>query len=129
MSMAHGLEVRCPFLDRELAELAFRLDPRMRLRGMSLKRVLKTAVADLLPPELLDRPKRGFGIPLARWLRTDLAPMIDSTLAAPDCRVANHVSGPALREMIDEHRRGAADHGNALWTLLTLEVFLRREGW
>ena len=129
MSMAHALEVRCPFLDRELAELAFRLDPRLRVRGMSLKRVLKAAVADLLPPELLDRPKRGFGIPLARWLRTDLAPMVDGTLAAPDCRVAQHVSGSALRAMVEEHRRGAADHGNALWTLLTLEVFLRREGW
>ena len=129
MSMAHALEVRCPFLDRELAELAFRLDPRMRVRGMSLKRVLKAAIADLLPPELLNRPKRGFGIPLARWFRTDLAPMVESTLGASDCRVAQHVSAPALRAMLDEHRRGAADHGNALWTLLTLEVFLRREGW
>jgi asparagine synthase (glutamine-hydrolysing) len=128
MSMAHALEVRCPFLDRELAELAFRLDPRLRVRGMSLKRVLKAAVADLLPPELLNRPKRGFGIPLARWFRTDLAPMVKSTLGAPDSRVAQHVSGEALRAMIDEHDRGTADHGNALWTLLTLEVFLRREG-
>jgi asparagine synthase (glutamine-hydrolysing) len=129
MSMAHALEVRCPFLDRELAELAFRLDPRLRVRGMSLKRVLKAAVADLLPPELLDRPKRGFGIPLARWFRTDLAPLVAGTLGAPDSRVARYVSGDALRAMVDEHARGAADHGNALWTLLTLEVFLRREGW
>jgi asparagine synthase (glutamine-hydrolysing) len=129
MSMAHALEVRCPFLDRELAELAFRLHPRLRVRGMSLKRVLKAAVADLLPPELLDRPKRGFGIPLARWLRSDLAPMVESTLGVRDSRVAQHVSGDAVRAMVDEHRRGAADHGNALWTLLTLEVFLRREGW
>jgi asparagine synthase (glutamine-hydrolysing) len=128
MSMAHALEVRCPFLDRELAELAFRLDPGMRVRGMSLKRVLKAAIADLLPPDLLNRPKHGFGIPLARWFRTDLAPMVQATLGAPDCRVAQHVSGDALRAMVDEHRRGAADHGNALWTLLTLEVFLRREG-
>jgi asparagine synthase (glutamine-hydrolysing) len=129
MSMAHGLEVRCPFLDRELAELAFRLPPRARIRGLSLKRVLKAAVADLLPPELLHREKHGFGIPLARWFRSDLAPLVDATLCAPTSRVAEHLSGPAVRALVDEHRRGAADHANALWTLLTLEVFLRREGW
>jgi asparagine synthase (glutamine-hydrolysing) len=129
MSMAHGLEVRCPFLDRDLAELAFRLPPSTRVRRLSLKRVLKAAVADLLPPELLHRGKRGFGVPLARWFRTDLAPLVDATLGAADSRVAHHLSAPAVRGLIDEHRRGAADHGHALWTLLTLEVFLRREGW
>jgi asparagine synthase (glutamine-hydrolysing) len=129
MSMAHALEVRCPFLDRELAELAFRLDPRLRVRGLSLKRVLKAGVADLLPRELLNRPKHGFGVPLARWFRTDLAPLVDSTLGARDSRVAAYLSGAAVRSLIAEHAHGRADHAHALWTLLTLEVFLRREGW
>jgi len=129
--MAHSLEVRSPFLDRELAEYAFTLpaSARLRLRDMSLKRVLKAAVADLLPAGLLDRPKKGFGVPLDRWFRTDLAPLVDGTLCAPDARVAGHLSGAAVRAMADEHRRGAANHGHALWTLLTLETFLRREGW
>jgi len=129
MSMAHGLEVRSPFLDRELAELAFCLPPSARMRGLSLKRVLKAAVADLMPPELLNRPKRGFGVPLGRWFRSDLAPLVDGTLGAADSRVAQHLSGPSVRALVDEHRRGVADHGHALWTLLTLEVFLRREDW
>ncbi|MBA3327766.1 MAG: hypothetical protein H0T43_05650 [Solirubrobacterales bacterium] len=133
MAMAHGLEVRSPFLDRELAELAFRLPPSARVRvgprGMSLKRILKQAVADLLPDGLLDRPKQGFGIPLDRWFRTELAPLVEGMLCAPDARVAAHMSGEAVRAMADEHRRGAANHGHALWTLLTLETFLRREGW
>ena len=81
MAMAHGLEVRSPFLDRELAEFAFRLPPRSRVRGMSLKRVLKAAVADLLPGELLQRPKQGFGVPWVagfapssrRWSRAGCA--------------------------------------------------------
>jgi asparagine synthase (glutamine-hydrolysing) len=131
MAMAHGLEVRSPFLDRELAEFAFRLPAaaRIRVRDMSLKRILKAAVADLLPEGLLDRPKKGFGVPLDRWFRGELAPLLDGLLCAPDARLAAHLSGPAVRAMADAHRRGTANHGHALWTLLTLETFLRREGW
>ena len=72
MSMAHGLEVRSPFLDPQLIGYANRLPPRLKARGLSLKRVLKKAVADLLPPEILGRGKRGFGVPLDRWFREDL---------------------------------------------------------
>jgi asparagine synthase (glutamine-hydrolysing) len=131
MAMAHGLEVRAPFLDRELAEYAFRLpaNARVRVRDMSLKRILKAAVADLLPAGLLDRPKQGFGVPLDRWFRGELAPLVDGMLCAPDARLGAHVSAPAVRAIADAHRRGAANHGHALWTLLTLETFLRREGW
>jgi asparagine synthase (glutamine-hydrolysing) len=125
MSMAHGLEVRAPFLDRELAEYAFRLPPSTRVRGFALKRVLRAAVADLLPDDLLNRPKQGFGIPLDRWFREDLAGLVGGTLGAPDSRVGEHVSREALRAMLDDHQRGAANHGHALWTLLTLELFLR----
>ena len=129
MSMAHGLEVRSPFLDRQLAELSFRLPPRTRLRGLALKRVLKAAVADLMPEELLNRPKHGFGVPLDRWFRTELASMVDSTLGARDSRVGEHLDRDALAAIVGAHRRGDRDHGHTLWTLLTLELFLRREGW
>ena len=131
MAMAHGLEVRSPFLDRELAEYAFTLAPsaRLRVRDMSLKRILKTAVSDLLPAGLLERPKQGFGVPLDRWFRDELVPLVDGMLCAPGARVAGHLSHEAVRAMADAHRRGAANHGHALWTLLTLETFLRREGW
>ncbi len=99
------------------------------MRDLSLKRILKAAVADLLPPGLLDRPKKGFGVPLDRGFRTDLAPLVDGMLCAPEARVAAHLSGDAVRAIADAHRRGAKNHGHALWTLLTLETFLRREGW
>src|SRR5207248_9261056 len=71
-SMAHGLEIRSPFLDTELLEFATRLGPSLKVRGMSLKRVLKRSVSDLLPRDILARPKRGFGVPLDRWFREDL---------------------------------------------------------
>ncbi|HEX6391778.1 MAG TPA: asparagine synthase-related protein, partial [Solirubrobacteraceae bacterium] len=87
------------------------------------------AVADLLPAGLLERPKKGFGVPLDRWFRTDLAPLVAGRLCAPDARLAGHVDVTAVRAIADAHARGAANHGHALWTLLTLETFLRREGW
>ncbi|MEJ7784247.1 MAG: asparagine synthase (glutamine-hydrolyzing) [Solirubrobacteraceae bacterium] len=129
MSMAHGLEVRSPFLDTELLELALRLPPSTKVRGLSLKRVLKTAVADLLPPEILDRRKRGFGVPLDRWFREDLADYLHTTVGAPDARVREHLVGTAIDQLLAEHAAGTRNHGHALWLLLTLEVFLRRQGW
>jgi asparagine synthase (glutamine-hydrolysing) len=129
MSMAHGLEVRSPFLDQDLIEFAARLPPRLKLRGMSLKRVLKLSLKDLLPSELVERPKKGFGVPLDRWFREDLRSYVAATLGEGDARVKEYLVGDAVDRVITEHQAGERNHGGALWTLLTLEVFLRREGW
>jgi asparagine synthase (glutamine-hydrolysing) len=128
-SMAHGLELRSPLLDTELLQLATSLPPRLKARGLSLKRVLKAAVADIVPNEILHRPKRGFGVPLDRWFREDLRSYVGSTLGAADARVKEHLAGGAVDRLLAEHDAHTRDHGEALWTLLTLEVFLRREGW
>jgi asparagine synthase (glutamine-hydrolysing) len=94
-----------------------------------LKRVLKAAVADLLPREILHRPKRGFGVPLDRWFREDLRGYAAATLGAPKARVKDYLVADAVDHLIGEHQARRRNHGHALWTLLTLEVFLRREGW
>ena len=127
-SMAHSLEVRSPFLDAELVEFAARLPTHLKARGLSLKRVLKHAVSDLLPTEILDRPKRGFGVPLDRWFRQDLNDYAQTKLGA-GASVRKYLRPDALDALLYEHRTGAASHGHALWTLLTLELFLRRQGW
>jgi asparagine synthase (glutamine-hydrolysing) len=129
MSMAHALEVRSPFLDTELLRLATRLRPGLKARGFSLKRVLRAAVTDLVPPEILRRPKKGFGVPLGRWFREDLRGYLAATLGAPDARVKEHLASEAVERVLAEHDSGAVNHGHAIWTLLTLEVFLRRQGW
>ena len=129
MSMAHGLEVRAPLLDRELVEFALRLPPPVRARGLSLKRVLKAAVADLLPQEILGRRKRGFGVPLDRWFRTELRSYAEGMLCSPGSRVRGHLRPAGVDGLVAAHGDGRVDAGQALWTLLTLEVFLRREGW
>src|SRR5215211_837587 len=122
-SMAHALELRSPLLDVELLELASRLPPRLKARGLTLKRVLKAAVADIVPKEILNRPKRGFGVPLDRWFREDLRGYVGSTLGAPDARVKEHVVGAAVDRLMAEHDARIRNHGDALWTLLALEVF------
>jgi len=128
MSMAHGLEVRAPFLDTALAELAFRIPPRLKAHRLDLKRVLKASMRGMVPDEVLDRPKKGFGVPLDAWFRGDLRSYMRSTLGA-GASVRAHLAPSALDRILDEHERGLADHGHALWTFLTLELFLRRHGW
>ncbi|MDQ6909535.1 MAG: asparagine synthase (glutamine-hydrolyzing) [Actinomycetota bacterium] len=129
MSMAHGLEVRSPFLDTGLVEFALRLPPRLQLRGFSRKRVLKSAVRDLLPPAILRRRKRGFAVPVDRWFRSDLAAFVTDRLTNPHARLRRHLRPAAIDSMLAEHASGTNNHGHALWTLLTLELFLRTEDW
>jgi len=129
MSMAHGLEVRSPLLDDALMDFALRLPPRFKVRGLSLKRVLKEAMHDLLPADILHRRKRGFGVPLDRWLRTDLRTYTEGMLSSRATQVGELVDGDAVRSLVAEHMSGRANSGHGIWTLLTLEVFLRQEGW
>lgn len=129
MSMAHGLELRSPFLDVELASYAIQLPARLKVGGLTLKRALKHGLRADLPKEILRRRKHGFGVPLDRWFRDDLSGYVDHMLAAPGARIRRHLRGEAVDALLAEHAAGARQRGGALWTLLTLEVFLRREGW
>jgi len=106
----HGarLEVRSPFLDAELAAYAIQLPPGLKARGLSLKRVLKHALSDDLPPEILRRRKRGFGVPLDRWFREDLKCYVDQMLGADDARVRSHLRGEAIDALLAEHATGGA---------------------
>ena len=127
--MAHGLEVRSPFLDRELVEFGLRLPAHLQVRGMGGKRVLKRALRGLVPDEILDRRKKGFGVPLDRWFRTDLKGYLQAMLGVPSARVRAHVDGGALDRMLAEQQSGVGRHRDSLWALLTLEVFLRERAW
>jgi asparagine synthase (glutamine-hydrolysing) len=129
MAMAHGLEVRSPFLDTAMVELSLRLPPSTKLLGLSLKRVLKHAMADLLPPQILHRRKHGFGLPLARWFREDLRGYLLARLLAPEARLRSYLHPQAIDRMVGEHLTSEADHSHALWALLTFEEFLRKEDW
>jgi asparagine synthase (glutamine-hydrolysing) len=128
MAMAHGLETRSPFLDRPLAEYAASLPDALKRRRLTGKVVLRRAVADLVPAEVLRRPKHGFAVPLAAWFRGELQPMLRDTLLG-DARVTRRLLRRAVvGDLVRAHAEGRADHGHRLWTLLTLELWMRRHG-
>ena len=122
-SMAHGLEVRCPFLDTDVVEFAARLPARalMRMRG---KRVLRRAVKDLVPRAIVNRSKRGFGLPLRRWMRDDLAPLVRDVLLDKTARERGLFEPGEVERLIHsmDRVRIAPDR---VWTLLVLELWFR----
>ncbi|HET6900041.1 MAG TPA: asparagine synthase (glutamine-hydrolyzing), partial [Vicinamibacteria bacterium] len=125
MSMAHALETRSPLLDRALAEYVATLPDALKRRGRHGKVVLKRAVADLLPADILRRRKHGFGVPLGAWFRGELRPMVEDTLLAGS-RLGRRLDAAAIRRIFDDHVAGRADRGHQLWTLLTLELWMRK---
>jgi asparagine synthase (glutamine-hydrolysing) len=124
-TMAYSVEGRSPFLDHHLMEFAATLPPDLKLRGARGKVILKSALAGILPPDILERPKMGFGVPLAHWFRTDLRHLPSELLLGGDSRVHAYVRPAALERMIAEHQRGSADHSLRLWVLLQLEHWHR----
>ena len=125
MTMAHGLEARSPFLDSDLAVFAASLPDRYKWRGSSGKYLLKSVTAAHFPPGFLDRRKQGFAVPLDRWFRHELRSFLQDTLCS-SARLRQHLDGEELNRLMAEHGSGKHDHGSRLWTLLTLELWLRR---
>ena len=125
-TMAVGLEARCPFLDHEFVEFALSIPVRLKLKGMSTKRLLKRAFADLLPPEIASRGKMGFGVPISSWFRGELAEYLRSTLCGPSTLPGRGRFRPeAVRRLVEDHIAGRADNGYKLWNLLNLELWER----
>ncbi len=125
-TMASSLEGRSPFLDHSLVEFAARLPTRYKVGSSGSKRVLRRAVADLLPDSILARRKQGFGVPISRWFRGELRPFVRDVLLAGDARSAEPVRREAVESLVLEHESRRRDHGNRLWALLMLELWLRR---
>jgi asparagine synthase (glutamine-hydrolysing) len=124
-SMSVALEVRAPFLARDIVELAFSLPDSYRMRGLRGKRILRDAVRDLLPPSILGRPKKGFGMPVAAWLNGSLRELTHDLLGPDAVRSGGLFRPAAIARLLDEHRRGVQDHRKPIWTLLVLELWRR----
>lgn len=125
-SMASSLEVRAPFLDTALAEFACALPSRLKVAGGVRKRVLRRMLARRLPPEILARGKKGFGIPLAKWLRGGLREMVEDLLSERALREGGLLRPEPVRALVREHMRGARDNRKELWTLICLCHWQRR---
>jgi asparagine synthase (glutamine-hydrolysing) len=122
-SMAVALEVRAPFLARDVVEFAFTLPDAYRMRGLTGKRILRDAVRDVLPAEVIDRPKKGFGMPVARWLTGPLRPLATDMLAETRLRAEGWFRPDTVARLLSEHLEGRADHRKPLWTLLVFELW------
>jgi len=124
-SMQASLEARAPFLDHKLVEYAATIPFNLKLNGSTTKYILKEASRGLLPDEIIDRKKHGFGVPLGAWLRQDISPMRD-ILLSQTARERGLLDMRVVERLIDEHASGKRDHNRQLWTLLTLEEWHRR---
>jgi asparagine synthase (glutamine-hydrolysing) len=125
-SMAHSLEVRVPFLDPVVAELAFALPTRQKVRGLAKKVLLRRAAAPLLPREIVAGRKKGFSIPAAAWLRGELLPMARDLLSPAALRRGGLLDPAPVTRLLDEHAARADDHSRPLWGLLCFALWQER---
>ncbi len=125
-SMAHSLEARQPFLDYRLVEWAASLPVTLKMRSGRGKWLLYQTYRELLPQAIWNRPKMGFGVPIAKWFRTSLRDRTYDALLGSDARCHAFLRPEAIRALVDEHMQGRANQAYRLWNLLILELWLRR---
>jgi asparagine synthase (glutamine-hydrolysing) len=124
MTMATSVELRVPLLDHQVLEFAASLPEEYKVRGNERKRVLKAALKDSVPRELLDRKKAGFPVPFERWLRHDLREYVRETIDANDAAIHDYFSREQVRAIVDEHAR-TGKGSKEVFGLLVLELWHR----
>jgi asparagine synthase (glutamine-hydrolysing) len=125
MTMAASLECRVPLLDHELVELTARIPGEIKMKGGELKHLMKRALADLVPPDILNRKKRGFGTPMGAWLKRDLAAMLRGVLSPAAIAARGLVRAQAVQKLIADHAANRVDGTDRLLALLNLEIWCR----
>ncbi|MFN8009328.1 MAG: asparagine synthase (glutamine-hydrolyzing) [Terriglobia bacterium] len=122
-SMAHALELRSPFLDHQVVEFAASLPANLKLKGTSLKHLLKRSLAKSLPSDILHRQKMGFGVPLNHWFRGPLQNFARETLLSEKSLGRGYFEPKQINQLVSEHADGKKDHAYKIWNLLVLEVW------
>lgn len=125
-SMAASLELRPPFLDHVLVQFAAGIPPHLKLRHGTSKYILKKAMRGILPDSIIDRKKHGFGVPVGAWLRGDLKDYAHTILLDERTLQRGIFKEDAVQRMFHTHQSGKSDLGQALWALLTFELWMRR---
>lgn len=125
MTMAASLECRVPLLDHELVELAAAIPAHHKVAGGELKSLMKTALADVLPKEVLYRPKRGFGAPMGAWMKGALAEMLGNALSRESLEARGLLNAAPVARLIEDHRANRIDGTDKLLALLNLEIWCR----
>jgi asparagine synthase (glutamine-hydrolysing) len=127
-SMACSLEMRTPFLDHRLIEFAAGIPAELKVRGFRLKYLLKKAAENWLPHKIVYRQKRGFSVPISRWMRKELRPWLDEALGEERLRRQGLFNTPYVRRLLEEHWAERADHRKILWALFCFQLWYDRWG-
>jgi asparagine synthase (glutamine-hydrolysing) len=127
ISMHHSLELRVPFCDHFLVGFAKSIPGNQHLDGWKLKSFLKSGLKGLLPPAVLQGPKLGFHIPLARWLRQDLKQMVGDLLSEATVRQRGYVQPAYVQLLLREHASGQRNHADQIYALTVLELWQRQQ--
>ena len=127
MSMAHGLEIRCPLLDHRLVELAFQIPTDRKMPNGEPKWLLRSLAERRLPKQILALPKRGFTAPIGSWLARDYAERFRHDVLGASARSRDLIDTARVARLFEEHRSGQADHAFALWAVWMLERWARHE--
>lgn len=125
MSMAASIESRVPFLDHKLVEFAARLPERMKLRGLTTKYILRQAMADKIPAEILTRKKMGFPVPVGAWLRGEFRSLLDEYVLGVRAMERGIFEPDFVRNLVKRHEAGE-NHAERLWMLMNFEIWQRR---
>lgn len=125
-SMANGLEVRCPLLDQEFVEFVCRLPMQYKLHGLKTKYLLKKAAAGLLPEHIINRKKKGFGIPISKWLSDELRGQMLDYLAEERIRRQGFFKYPYVKKLINDHLEKRNDNRKLLWTLFVFQLWYEK---
>lgn len=125
MSMAHGVEVRVPFLDPRVTEVASKIDQKYKCRGKECKWILKKMAERYLPKSIIYRPKTGFGAPLRTWLNGDLVAWVDSLLSEENILKRGLFKPEKVLQLLKDDRSGKADYSYSIFALICLELWFR----
>ena len=127
-SMFASLEVRAPFLDYQLVDFINSIPIDLKLKGFTTKYILKKLMADKLPLDIVNRKKKGFGVPVARWLRGELRPLLLEVLSRENIEKCGIFNYAYVKQLIDEHLSGRRDNRKLLWTVMIFQMWQQKWG-
>jgi len=125
-SMACSLEVRAPFLDYEFIEFVMGLPSEWKLKGFTSKYILKNAMKNWLPDEVIQRPKKGFGVPIAKWVKGPLKELFEDLLSSDRIKREGFLNPEYVATLLRDHLANKKDNRKQLWTLLVWELWVNQ---
>ena len=126
MSMATGVEVRVPFLDKELVEFSLQIPTHLKMKGITTKYILKKVMEKYLPHDVIYRSKSGFGAPVRKWIIEDMDQIIQNYLSKTNIEKRNIFDFEQVQKLINDNKAGSIDASYIIWALLSIESWMQQ---